>query len=66
VRNQERLMPKVWETFESDDEKTMKKQFGKLSKAERAKIEIQYHRMSPRVAREAPEPRCGPIDNEIG
>jgi predicted DNA binding CopG/RHH family protein len=29
------------------EEKTMKKQFGKLSKSEREKIETQYHRMSP-------------------
>jgi len=30
-----------------EEEKTMKKQFGKLPKVERERIEAQYHKMSP-------------------
>jgi hypothetical protein len=35
------------ETQKEEEEKTMKKQVGKLAKAEREKIETQYHRMNP-------------------
>ena len=36
-----------------EEEKAMKKQFGKLSKAEQEKVELEYHRMKPEDFAEA-------------